>query len=128
VPTQALFDTDEAETDPVISPARARSAKAAKPLRDMPGIAEPLVPGASALERWSVLDTLRAELEAYRAGKLPPDDLFRLVRGGLWVFTSAEQVRIAKGMLLLLEATDERRREHMRDDDAGIPPVGGDPG
>ena len=109
VPTQTLFpEADAEETDAEISVPRPRSARPAKPLRNMPGIAEPVAPGASALERWVVLDTLRAEVEAYQGGKLPPDDLFRLTRGSLYVFTNAELVRIAKGMLLLLEATDER--------------------
>jgi hypothetical protein len=108
VPTQTLFDTDEADS-PAAKPKRAKSAPAPITCADMPGIAEPVAPGASALERWMVRDTLTKEVAAYQAGELPADELFRLLRGSLYVLTNAELVRVAKGLLLLLEATDGRR-------------------
>lgn len=110
---QTLFDEDAV---PVVDPEPPESGKAKRP---KPSRYRPLpeaysechtLPGHSKLERDIVRDTLADDLAALEAKRLSADEFFRAVRGSLYVLSSAELVRVAKGLLNLLGGAEHVSR------------------
>lgn len=97
----ALFDTDEpgAEDAP---PARAVKANKPPPSPPRPGMAEPHVNGATLPERLAARATLREDLAGYADGTVNADELYRVLRGSLYVLTAGELTRVGESLLRIL--------------------------
>ena len=74
------------------------------------GYREPLANGATLPDRWCVRDLLAEDVAAVEAGTVHPEVFFRGVRGSLYVFSTDELVRVARGLINLLGETDGRTR------------------
>lgn len=106
----ALFDDDapDAALEPA-KPARAGITKrTAPPLREP--FAEPQgLRGFAPFEREAVARGLLEVVAEYESGgTCPADELFRYVRGSLYVLTPDEVVAVANRLANLLRANDER--------------------
>lgn len=91
-----LFDEDPAP------PAKAPPARAG-PAFGKPVIHEPGgLPQGSVPERLAVAAVLAETLADAAAGKANPDEVYRTLRGSLYVLSPEECVRVANGLILLL--------------------------
>ncbi|VTT98903.1 unnamed protein product [Gemmataceae bacterium] len=80
---------------------RAKASKVEPPLRA--GLAEPVaLGGASRVERAAAAGAVAEVLAEYHAGTATADELFRTLRGGLYVLTPDECVRGAEWLVHLL--------------------------
>lgn len=110
----ALFDAEPDDPADDAPPARAGKPRA-KPAPQgppaKPGVAEPVTFGASLVERWAARATLVAELEGYAAGTTAADELFRVLRGVLYVFSADELVGIGRVVLGVMQAAEVRHNQ-----------------